>query len=47
MHGKGTFIWADERKYVGAYVKGQKEGYGEFHFADGKSGYKGEWKGGK
>lgn len=40
MHGKGTFTWPDNRKYVGDYVNDKKEGYGEFIWPDGKV-YKG------
>lgn len=48
MHGKGTFIWADGRKYTGdvllalifQYVNDIKQGNGKFTFLDG-SFYKG------
>lgn len=40
MHGQGTFMFPDGRKYVGNYVYDKKEGYGEFFWLDGKI-YKG------
>jgi len=46
MHGKGTFTWADGRKYVGEYIDDKKQGYGEFIWPDGRS-YKGDWFNGK
>jgi len=46
MHGKGSFRWADGRKYVGEYINDLKEGYGEFMWPDGKC-YRGEWFAGK
>ena len=36
MHGVGTFIWPDGRKYVGDFVNDIKEGFGIFHFKDGR-----------
>ena len=30
MHGIGTFIWPDGKKYTGNYRDDLKEGYGEF-----------------
>ena len=46
MHGKGTFIWPDGRKYLGEYVNERKHGYGEFYWPNGRV-YKGHWKNGK
>jgi len=46
MHGNGTFTWPDRRKYVGGYMNGKKEGFGQFYFADGTA-YIGYWKDGK
>lgn len=30
MHGKGTIVWADGRKYEGGYKDDKKHGYGVF-----------------
>lgn len=46
MHGKGTFTWADGRKYEGDYKDDIKEGEGTFWWPNGKK-YEGSWKGGK
>ena len=46
MHGKGTFLWLDGRKYEGHYVDDKKEGHGLFYWAD-KRRYDGGWKNGK
>ena len=46
MHGHGTFIWPDERKYIGNYVQDRKDGYGIFEWKDGRK-YKGQWLNGK
>ena len=46
MHGKGTFTWADGRRYIGEYVDDKKKGYGEFIWPDGRC-YRGEWLNGK
>jgi hypothetical protein len=46
MHGQGTFVWADGRKYVGAYVNDRKEGHGSFLWTNGKK-FEGEWLDGK
>ena len=43
MHGEGTFEWKDGRKYVGRYINGEKNGYGEFYWPD-KTTYKGSWR---
>ena len=46
MDGKGTFTWADGRKYVGEYNNDKKAGYGEYLWPDGRC-YRGEWDNGK
>ena len=46
MHGKGTFTWADGRRYIGEYADDKKKGYGEFIWPDGRC-YRGEWLNGK
>jgi len=46
MHGKGTFMWSDGRRYFGEYAQDKKNGYGEFMWPDGSS-YKGDWLDGK
>eukprot|EP00351_Strombidinopsis_sp_SopsisLIS2011_P002505 CAMPEP_0116879664 /NCGR_PEP_ID=MMETSP0463-20121206/11479_1 /TAXON_ID=181622 /ORGANISM="Strombidinopsis sp, Strain SopsisLIS2011" /LENGTH=70 /DNA_ID=CAMNT_0004529241 /DNA_START=699 /DNA_END=909 /DNA_ORIENTATION=- len=35
MQGKGTFTWADNRKYVGDYYDDKKDGFGIFTWDDG------------
>ena len=45
MHGKGTFTWADGRKYRGQYKRDVKHGFGVFENSDGRK-YIGEWKDG-
>lgn len=45
MHGKGTFIWPEGKKYIGNYINNVRNGYGEYYYADGKI-YKGIWKDG-
>jgi hypothetical protein len=42
MHGKGTFIYADKRKYVGDWYCGFKEGKGSLTFPNQDS-YEGEF----
>ena len=32
MHGEGTFIWTDDKKYKGQYVEDKKQGYGIFEW---------------
>mmetsp|Transcript_1127 Transcript_1127/g.1136 ORF Transcript_1127/g.1136 Transcript_1127/m.1136 type:complete len:89 (-) Transcript_1127:31-297(-) len=46
MHGFGTFLWSDGRKYEGDYENDIKHGHGVFTWPDGKV-YDGEWKNGK
>jgi hypothetical protein len=46
MHGNGTFVWPDGRKYIGDYCEDKKKGYGEFQWPDGRC-YRGEWLNGK
>lgn len=36
MHGKGTYIWEDGRKYEGCYNKDKKEGFGTYTYPDGR-----------
>ena len=53
QHGFGTHLWLEERgegkflrnRYEGFWVKGLREGYGVFYYANGSK-YEGEWKGG-
>ena len=42
MHGKGTYNWTDNRKYVGTYKDDQKSGLGTFTWPDGRQ-YIGYW----
>jgi hypothetical protein len=47
MHGFGVFKWlASGREYTGEFKRGNKCGYGECKYDDGKI-YKGEWKNGR
>ena len=46
MHGRGSYIWADGRKYEGEYVNDKKDGYGVYTWADGRK-YQGFWANGK
>ncbi len=46
MDGRGTYIWADGRKYEGEYVNDKKDGYGVYTWADGRK-YQGYWANGK
>lgn len=46
MDGKGTYIWADGRKYEGEYINDKKDGYGVYTWADGRK-YQGYWANGK
>ena len=46
MHGKGTTIWPDGRKYIGEYKHDKKDGNGLYIWADGKK-YDGNWSNGK
>jgi hypothetical protein len=46
MHGKGSFAWADGRKYEGEYFNDKKEGKGIFTWNDGRM-YDGYWIEGK
>ena len=43
MHGKGSFMWPDGRRYIGEYSNDKKEGFGEFFWAD-NSQYSGDFK---
>ena len=46
MHGRGTYTWADGRKYEGEYLDDKKDGYGVYTWADGRK-YQGYWANGK
>lgn len=46
MHGEGTLIWKDKKKYQGSFVNDKREGHGTFSWTDGRK-YVGEWKAGK
>lgn len=37
MHGKGTYVWADQRKYEGEYLNDKKHGFGTYTYPDGRS----------
>lgn len=39
----GTYIWPDERKYVGGWLNNKMHGEGVFTWKDGRT-YKGEYK---
>ena len=41
--GHGTFKYADNSKYIGQYVDGEKEGKGVMTYSDGKR-YEGTFK---
>jgi hypothetical protein len=36
MHGKGTYIWENGRKYQGEYFNDKKHGSGKYYWPDGK-----------
>ncbi len=36
MHGEGTMVWKDGRKYQGDFANDKKEGYGVYHWSDGR-----------
>ena len=42
MHGDGTFIFADGKKYKGQFHYGKRQGKGKMIWTDGKV-YDGEW----
>jgi hypothetical protein len=46
MHGKGTYVWPDGRKYQGDYINDKKDGHGYYEFGDGRR-YDGQWLNGK
>lgn len=46
MHGRGTLIWRDGKRYEGNFVNDKREGHGIFRWKDGRV-YEGEWKDGK
>ena len=43
IHGTGTYILSDSKKYVGEFRNGKKHGYGSFYL-DGELVYEGTWK---
>ena len=45
-NGYGTYIWANEDKYVGEYKDGKEHGQGTKTFANGEK-HVGEWKDGE
>jgi len=42
MHGKGSYVWQDGRRYEGEYQFNKKHGTGTYTYSDG-SRYHGEW----
>ena len=46
MHGEGTHVWPNGRKYVGSYKNNKKHGTGSYHYKDGSK-YTGNWSSGK
>lgn len=36
IHGHGTLVYDDGKKYVGDFKKGLRNGYGTFYFGDGR-----------
>jgi hypothetical protein len=46
MHGKGKFIWADNKIFIGDYKNDKKEGKGKYYWTPDKY-YDGEWLNGK
>ena len=46
-HGKGTYTYADGRKYAGQWKDGELHGEGTFTWADGTVLHQGEWAYGK
>ncbi len=42
MHGQGSYVWPDGRKYEGEYRNDKKNGYGLYVWADGRR-YQGWW----
>ena len=47
MEGKGTFIYADKRKYVGEFKQNKMEGQGTTYDPSGQIMYEGEWQANK
>ena len=46
MHGHGSYVWKDGRRYEGFYEFDKKHGYGVYEWADGRK-YEGNWAFGK
>jgi len=45
MHGEGTFIYGDGRKYEGSFANDKKEGHGVLTWTDGRV-FDGGWQNG-
>ena len=43
IHGMGTYIWNENKKYVGEFRNGKKHGFGKFYL-NGELVYEGTWK---
>ena len=43
MHGIGTYLWPDDKRYEGEFVQGQREGKGVIYCPNGEK-YEGYWK---
>lgn len=46
MHGQGTFIWKDQKKYFGQFIMDKREGQGTLLWPDGRK-FTGEWQAGR
>lgn len=46
-HGKGVYRWLSGETYRGEWKNDSHHGFGEWKYADGKSGYRGEWYNGE
>ena len=47
MHGNGTFIYADGKKYIGEWEQNQMHGEGTFYWPNGTAEFQGEFNKGK
>ena len=43
VHGKGTYIWQDGKKYIGEFVHGKRHGQGSFYIGN-ELAYDGTWE---